>query len=383
VFLLSTSRGCYWSACEFCSVSPSMRGRYRQRSIDRVRDDIATLTARHGARCLMFGDDCVRPATLRAVAAICRERPEPLSWECQVRFETALTADLLRELQAAGCRNLAFGLESYSPRVLAAMRKGVRHAEIARILDGCRRAGIAFNLQLFFGFPRETEEEARTTVAFLVGQMHGAATFSVGTFELQRGSRIATRPAAFGLRVEPRSSLSIRLPFVPEADHAVAMKQCVERELAARLRFADVPLSLDAHTLLFLHCAGVAAMADQYLESTPARGASVASRRRAPSPRRVVRRKEHQTVAVLPKLGSELPAEHVVESEAATRRIVLYDYESDRAVELSPFAFRILQQLDGSRSIRDVSGSYAAAGARGPAIVRGIIQELLVRQVIQ
>ncbi len=375
VFLLSTSRGCYWSACEFCSVSPSMRGRYRRRSIAALRRDITALRARHGARCVMFGDDCVAPGTLKQLAGVFRVLPA-MSWECQVRFESALTAALLHDLQAAGCRNLAFGLESYSPRVLSSMNKGVRHAEIARILDDCRRAGIAFNLQLFFGFPGETESDARATVAFVVEQMHGAATVSAGTFELQRGSRMASRPQAFGLHVEPQPSLSIRLKYTPHSTDGVAMTQLVERELLARMRFADVPLSLDAHTLLFLHYAGVSAMARQYY----GRSTTIEAGSPTLSPGLVVRRKANQTIRVLSAVTAETtPARH-----NGSDRILLYDYDSDRAVELSPLALCVLERLDGSRSVGDVSGSGDSADDDDlPATIAGIIGELLARQLVQ
>lgn len=376
VFLLNTSRGCYWSVCEFCSVSPSMRGRYRRRSIEAIRSDVTTLQARHGARCVMFGDDCVRPDTLKELVGVFHELPAPMSWECQVRFEGRLTAALLREMESAGCRNLAFGLESYSPRVLSSMNKGIRQTEIARILDDCRRAGIAFNLQLFFGFPGESESDARATVAFLVEQMHGAATFSVGTFELQRGSRIAGRPEAFGLHVDPQPGLSIRLAYTPQPEGAVTMKQLVERELAERMRFADVPLSLDAHTLLFLHCAGVSAMASQYY----GRRTTTEARSQSLSPALVVRRKAHQTIRAFPPFT----AAETTAGDALPDRILLYDYERDRAVELSPLAFCVLEQLDGSRSIGDVSRLCGAADMHDlPATVTGIIGDLLARQLVE
>ncbi len=380
VFLLNTSRGCYWSACEFCSVSPSMRGHYRPRAIDRVAADIATLESRHAARCLMLGDDCVAPSTLRALSGLLRGRA--ISWECQVRFEPALTRDLLADLQRAGCRNLAFGLESYAPRVLETMNKGVRHGDIARILDDCREAGVAFNLQFFFGFPGETEAEARATVRFVVEQMHGAATCSVGTFELQRGSTAAARPGAFGLQVVGRRTLSIRLDYTPLPAHAARMKDLVERELAARLRFASVPLSLDAHTLLFLHEAGVAAMAAAYYRGPVEDPAAERRPSRCPpvSPASVVRRNECQAVVVVPENGEPptLPG-----SSGARRadRIIVYDYETDRAVELSPLAFWALQQLDGGRSIADLtSGPGLPPGF--PATVAAIVEDLAARGLV-
>jgi len=367
VFLLSTSRGCYWSRCAFCSVSPSMRGGHRRRSVEALARDIAELRAKYEARCIMFGDDCVPPDTLRALPAVLGDTH--VSWECQLRFEPTLTPDLLRGLQEAGCRNLVFGLESYSPSVLRAMGKGIEHPQIARVLDDCRQAGIAFNLQLFFGFPGESEDDARATVDFLVQQMRGAATFSVGTFELQRGSRIAADPACFGLQVAARRSLSIRLEHSPVAEHAVAMKALVERELAARMPIADAPLSLDAHTLLFLHCAGPDAMAQQYGDGPLVRRGSDVRSDRSPSDM-VLRRRDDQRVTSIPS---------VVEGRTL---LVLYDYDSDRMVELSPLALWVLQRLDGTRSIADLASAAGEGDEVGAETVRGIVHDLATRGLV-
>jgi hypothetical protein len=44
----------------------------------------------------------------------------------------------------SGALNSVFGLESYSPQILALMSKGIQHAQIERILADCRRLGIAW-----------------------------------------------------------------------------------------------------------------------------------------------------------------------------------------------------------------------------------------------
>ncbi|HEV2718424.1 MAG TPA: radical SAM protein [Thermoanaerobaculia bacterium] len=329
VFLLNASRGCYWSKCEFCSVSPSMRRRFRMRRPDLVLDDVATLQARHGARCISFADDCVPPRMLRALAGGLRERELALSWQCEVRFEPQLDRGLLGELSAAGCRNLIFGLESYAPRVLEAMNKGVRHSEIRRILDDCRRYDIAVNLQLFFGFPGETADDARRTMEFVAGEMHGALTASFGTFRLQRGSGVALRPDAFGIRMAGHSPpLAVELAYEPKPEHAENFRRELHEEMLRRTSFQSLPLSLDAHTLLYLHASGVAAMAKEYYVRT----VSV-------SPDDKLVRGIHQTIT----------------------EGVLYDYDRDRAAELSPLALWLIEQLDEPRSTRRLAQTLARA----------------------
>jgi len=142
--------------------------------------------------------------------------------------------------------DLTFGLESYSPRVLALMRKGVRHGEIRRILDDCRRAGIAFNLQLFFGFPDETEPDARATIDFILDEMHGAATCSFGVFNLLRGSGVARNPDRFGIQSCESTSVGpcAAVDYAPVSGHASEMKQALRREMLSRIRYPHAAFSL-------------------------------------------------------------------------------------------------------------------------------------------
>jgi anaerobic magnesium-protoporphyrin IX monomethyl ester cyclase len=344
VLLLNTSRGCYWSKCEFCSVSPSMRHRFRMRRPDLVLSDIATLQARHGARCISFGDDCIPPRMLEALAHGLSESGLDVAWQCEVRFEAKLDALLLAELRDAGCRNLIFGLESYAPDVLDAMNKGVRHAEIRRILDDCRASGIAFNLQFFFGFPGETAADAKTTTEFVTGELHGAATLSFGTFRLQRDSGVARRPDAFGVRfaADPQS-LAPELEYEPRPPYAEDARRDLHALALRRTRFGSLPLGIDAHTLVYLRNAGVSAMEREYYAPPPRVTAGLPLRRPA--------------------------AQSIADG-------VLYDYETDRAVEISELATWLLDQLDHPRTPRQLARTLARTTGARESKVRTTIVEI-------
>ncbi len=376
VFLLNTSRGCYWSKCEFCSVSPSMRNRFRMRRPDLVLRDITVLQERHSAQCISFGDDCVPPRILKALAQGLCENGTEISWQCEVRFERELTSALLENLRRAGCRNLIFGLESYSPRVLELMNKGVCHSEIQRILDDCRRHAIAFNLQLFFGFPGETEEEARVTVEFVSGQLHGAATLSFGDFKLQRGSSVARYPDAFGIHPHRQEPLAVNLAYEPVPEHSSEMVRKLRTEVLNRTKFHRFPLGIDAHTLIFLHQSGVGAMARLYC--APAEATSRPRMVFPASPDAKLVRRPRQTIADFRDWQDD-----------STRRVLLYDYESDRIVELSELAQLVVaEQLEQPKSAGELIDQLVAATgdpltrSRLTLNVNEILRELLCRGML-
>jgi hypothetical protein len=380
VFLLSTSRGCYWSRCGFCSVSPALRRAYRVRRPDLVQRDIEALQERHGDLAVSFADDCLSPSTLRALSTRMKASGTHVAWQCEVRFEKALTRSLLKRMREAGCLNLIFGLESYSPRVLQLMRKGIEHDQISRILSDCRSLGIAFNLQFFFGFPGETKDEAAATADFALGHMYGAATCSFGTFELQKGSPAEERPGEFGIEqvMRDRGPLAVKFEYRPRPAHAATMRAQLRDRLEARLRHRHAGLSINAHTLLFLRAAGVEALGGLYREGheSEAPGRETSDLMDCP-----LRRGPRQTVRVMgsaePTLGGRTPA------GAEALSYVLYDHDLDRTVALSPLALWLLHHLDGERTASGLAEQLAKdAGTSVPSVlpaVRGVVRALTER----
>lgn len=362
VFLLSSSRGCYWGRCAFCSVSPSFRGRHRSRDPDLVYQDIQTLVARHGARYLSFGDDCVAPHALCELAKRLVNGPD-IHWQCEIRFEPGFTGDLLKQLRRAGCVNLIFGLESYSPRVQRSMSKGVKHSEIRRILDDCRRAEIAFNLQFFYGFPGETREEAEETTRFILEQAHGKATFAYGLFGLVKLSPIERDPQRYGVHSvdRERGPLAVSYGYAPAPAHAASARAALHDALQARSRYPHIGLSLTAQSLVHFTETTHTNLEDSYFTQPSEDCAPHVPRK----PLEVHwRRPAHISVSSfswLPPDFIDNPEPGPAGSPSEDEHLLAYDREQDRIIELSGLAFWLLERLDGSVMTAELTTELAAA----------------------
>lgn len=354
VFLLYTSRGCYWSKCRFCSVSASMRKGYRIRNPNLIHNDIITLNQRHNAKYITFGDDCVSPATLKSLTAALKKQGPKIFWQCEVRFERELTLELLRDMREVGCLNLIFGLESYSPDVLVLMMKGIEHSQIDRTLEDCRRNGIAFNLQFFFGFPGEKEMDAELTADFIRKQAYGTATFSFGTFELHRGSPIEKNPEDYNINSSARSScpLAIKYDYEPVSSHTWKIYSSLRKELSFKIKYSDVGLSITPHTLIFLHKAGFVAMGGLYQKYSGTEwkqkysGSSLKESRLMP-------RKE-QTIGVFAHAQECLNTGDLKGSRKKKESTLLYNYKLDRIVEISPILTWFLKEMDGKTILSEL-----------------------------
>lgn len=352
LFVYAT-RGCYWSRCEFCSVSPSMQGHSRGRDPELIHRDISTLYEKYHTRYFAFADDCVPPKALQAISELLIEKGPKVRWQCEVRFESALDQGLLYKLKEAGCVNLIFGLESFSETVLKKMNKGIGPDLIRKVLDDCRQVGIAFNLQFFFGFPGETKADAEITMHFIEDQVHGPATFSFGTYELHRNSGIHRNPHQHNISIEDtHNSLSIVLAYAPHPPHAVQAKAELQKKLRQRTRFPYAGLSLNAHTIILLSQAGIQALSElyhPYRRRPPQWTANMAHAVLEPGSHQHIESFKFSPEALLGQKNSN--ADNDYRSEKST---ILYDYNSDRSVEISDLTVSVMAQLSMGMTLHQI-----------------------------
>lgn len=74
---------------------------------------------------------------------------------------------LFRLMHKAGFREMLWGIESGSQRVLDLMDKGTKISTIGQVLEKSSKHNIANLCFIIFGFPGETKKEAEKTIAFL------------------------------------------------------------------------------------------------------------------------------------------------------------------------------------------------------------------------
>ncbi|HET6430583.1 MAG TPA: radical SAM protein [Phycisphaerae bacterium] len=160
ITVMITSRGCPFD-CVFCN---RMGRKYRAHSAERVLaefDDIAQM----GIAEVFIHDDTF---TLRRdrVEAICRgliERKPGLIWEARTRVD-CVDGELLHLMRRAGCTRLSFGVESGSPAVLKAMRKGIELDRVKEVFRLCRTEGITTLADFMIGSLDERREDVEMSL---------------------------------------------------------------------------------------------------------------------------------------------------------------------------------------------------------------------------
>lgn len=165
---LFTSRGCPYK-CRFCSSSAFWKTT-RFHSADYVVAEIEHLTGM-GAFDIPILDDLFIINRKRFVDIMEKLRQKGLDkrWCTSIAVRANLVDDELCNLIKSypSIRNVHFGAESASDRILQLMGKGVTAAVNQAALDKLHAYGIPCGCAFVIGWPSETEEELRATLEFI------------------------------------------------------------------------------------------------------------------------------------------------------------------------------------------------------------------------
>jgi radical SAM superfamily enzyme YgiQ (UPF0313 family) len=169
IYPLLASRSCLYN-CTFCF--HPLGQKYRQRSIDNIMEEIQIAVEKYRINLVIFYDEMFSDNEVR-VLEFCRKfktysdtLPYKLWFQCQNRVDTT-TDEMLKVMKASGAYLLSYGLESYSPIVLASMKKHITPEQIDETARLTRENKLGFQGNFIFGDPAETCETAKVTLDYV------------------------------------------------------------------------------------------------------------------------------------------------------------------------------------------------------------------------
>ncbi len=162
---IMTSRSCPFN-CIFCASRQIFGRGFRARSPENVVDEIELLVDQYNVEKLRILDDMFTFDKKR-VFEICRlikNRNIQLRWELTNGTRVnSVTPELLKAMKEAGLYRVYYGIESGSPKVLKALRKGITIDQVRKAVQWTKDAGIEVGGFFMIGNPTETLEDVRLT----------------------------------------------------------------------------------------------------------------------------------------------------------------------------------------------------------------------------
>ena len=171
VHVIETTRGCPFN-CEFCSVTSSFGGKFRNRPIGDVEDEIRTMKPFPGRftwqNLVFFNDDNIISSKRHARELMKRIIPYKLDWLGQTSVEMAQDDEMLALCRESGCMGLLVGFESLSAETLKSVNKGGNKPQ--QYIDVVRRMhdhGIGVLGSFIFGFDSDDDGVFERTAEFV------------------------------------------------------------------------------------------------------------------------------------------------------------------------------------------------------------------------
>jgi len=162
---LYSSRGCPF-ACSFCFTG--MWGhKWRGRSPDSMIAEIKQLQNDYGYNGFSFYDDNF-VVDKKRVFEFCRKVKEQnlkIYWICNGRVDL-MTEEMIKAMYDAGCRGIAYGIESGNQEIVNSIEKGITLDQVERVTKLTEDAGIKVIGLFMLGMLGETKETIKQTIEF-------------------------------------------------------------------------------------------------------------------------------------------------------------------------------------------------------------------------
>jgi len=176
-----TLRGCPFK-CGYCSAHNTWSYKVRYRNPVAIAQEIKDIIAKYNTREFYFWDDNFTLNRNRAfeLCRLIKEIGAPIKWNCTTRVDL-LDDELVKEMKSAGCDHLSIGIETGSERMLEKIQKGITLEKAYRAADLLDKHSIAYEAFFMIGFPEETEDDIRRTVACIKRLKNASICLSIFT----------------------------------------------------------------------------------------------------------------------------------------------------------------------------------------------------------
>ena len=164
---IQTSRGCPYS-CGFCYNRNFNKYSYRFKTPKRVIKEIEYAIKTLGVRRIHFDEDnfFVKKDRVEKICEMIIEKNLNITWSttCRLDYLAGYDKEFLRLIKKSGCKSLALGGESGSPKMLKYIKKGITVEHIIKGVQNVKNMGIKPIVSFVCGFPTETKKDVEQTL---------------------------------------------------------------------------------------------------------------------------------------------------------------------------------------------------------------------------
>ncbi len=199
------SRGCPF-LCEFCYSPNFNKENTRTKSLEKIAGELASLR-RLGVEEIDIYDDTLLGAQQRNFPRFFELlRENGIRWIGNLRINM-LTEELVKKMEASGCKWIYFGIESNDDATLRKMKKGITAEQIYAGIHIMRKSRVSTVYSVILGLPIEGEESKIGRYLDFVREIHAlhpSAEIQVQSYVPLPGTPLYPQAVRLGFRPPSR-----------------------------------------------------------------------------------------------------------------------------------------------------------------------------------
>ncbi|GAK59406.1 hypothetical protein U27_06390 [Candidatus Vecturithrix granuli] len=195
---IRTSYGCPWGRCTFCTYR-LLHQQFSQGTVENIVTMIKNLQYKYTISKFRIIDDFLTPRFLKEFSDTLVKEHVTIQWWTYLALLPGLNESIIQSMAQSGCSQVIVGLESMSSRILKLMGKPHIPEDAKRIFRILKKVGIEIIVDVIFGFPTETQQEASMTLDFLINNKELYDFVVMQPFCLEEGTTVFNEPDKFGI----------------------------------------------------------------------------------------------------------------------------------------------------------------------------------------
>jgi len=193
---IQIEEGCKKGSCAMCTYNYVET--YREINFKQKLNNILQNQKLWDIRRLSFKDSNLYKNKLLSIASVLNNLN--FKWNATTHIDKSMTFDDFKKLRDSGCDNLEIGVESIHTHVQCKIQKIYSIRDIEKYIENGITANISLVINLIFGFPNETKEDALKQLKWFrkLKNMYGEKIYgSFNMLEINYGSRMAQYPSEY------------------------------------------------------------------------------------------------------------------------------------------------------------------------------------------
>ena len=196
------ARGCAYGRCTYCTY-PVVE-QFEKVAVEQMAHRFVPSLLTYSPDCISVKDSLLTMASMTGFSQVLNELGADVTWSATTKVHSAMTPQFMRTLADSGCRTLEMGVETIHESTQKFFDKVEPLENIDAAVDAALSADISVVINMIYGIPGETIEDAHKQLRWWRAWKKRAPERVFGVhnmLQIDEGSPLSHNPKKYGLEL--------------------------------------------------------------------------------------------------------------------------------------------------------------------------------------